>query len=223
LSRSSYPIDRSDPWSAKCNSIALQGEEQLLARVFDVAIGAEPAMATATSMLLKLIQAPAQLERPLAAFHVLHGRAAIRIHLRLAIPILSWPIPKAPMRPWLLPLLLAACGAPVPPEPSASRDPPAAAVCRGEDGQVLRQDPRIGAQTGLPTPRSIYTRGAATFRAGPKRDEAELFMLVNPSAVVILRECGFYRLARVPDGRSGWLRASALTTRPPAQERRATR
>ena len=46
-------------------------------------------------------------------------------------------------------------------------------------------------------------------------------MLVNPSVVVILRECGFYRLARVPDWRTGCLRASALTTRPPAQERRA--
>ena len=126
------------------------------------------------------------------------------------------------MRLWLLPLLLAACAAPVPPEPSVSRNAPEVAVCRGEDGQVMRQDPRIGAQTGLPTPRSIYTRRAATFRAGPKGDEAELFMLMNPSAVVILRECGFFRLARVPDGRMGWLRASALTTRPPAQERRAT-
>jgi SH3-like domain-containing protein len=85
---------------------------------------------------------------------------------------------------------------------------------------VLRQDPRIGAQTGLPTPRSIYTRRAAIFRAGPKRDETELFMLEKPSSVAILRECGFYRLARVPDGRTGWLPANALTTRPPTPERR---
>ena len=126
------------------------------------------------------------------------------------------------MRPWLLPLLLAACSSPVPPEPPKRRNEPKVAVCRGEDGQVLRQDLRVGAQTGLPTPRSIYTRRAATFRAGPKGDEAELFMLEKPSSVVILRECGFYRLARVPDGRIGWLPASALTTRPPAQERRAT-
>ena len=88
------------------------------------------------------------------------------------------------MRPWLLPLLLAACASPVPPEPPTSRDAPEAAVCRGEDGQVLRQDPRIGAQTGLPTPRSIYTRRAATFRAGPKSDETELFMLEKPLSVV---------------------------------------
>jgi len=126
------------------------------------------------------------------------------------------------MRPWLLPLLFAACASPVPPEPSVLRNAPEAAVCRGEDGQVLRQDPRIGAQTGLPTPRSIYTRRAATFRAGPKRDKAELFMLEKASAVVVFRECGFYRLVRVSDGRTGWLQASALTTRPPSQERRAT-
>jgi len=126
------------------------------------------------------------------------------------------------MRPWLLPLLLAACASPAPPEPPASRNPPEAAVCRGEDGRVLRQNPRIGAQTGLPTPRSIYTRRATSFRAGPKRDEVELFMLNKPSSVVILRECGFYRLARVPDGRTGWLPANALTTRPPTQDRRAT-
>ena len=125
------------------------------------------------------------------------------------------------MRLWLLPLLLAACASPVPPKPPVSRSAPEAAVCRGEDGQVLRQDPRIGAQTGLPTPRSIYTRRAATFRAGPKSDEAELFTLEKPLPVVILRECGFYRLARAPDGRTGWLRASALTPRPPAQAHRA--
>ena len=124
--------------------------------------------------------------------------------------------------PWLLPLLLAACASPVPPEPPVVRTRPEAAICRGEDGQVLRQDPRVGAQTGLPTPRSIYTRRAASFRAGPKHDEAELFMLEKPSAIVVLRECGFFRLARVPDGRTGWLQASALTTRPPTQERRAT-
>ncbi|TDH60973.1 hypothetical protein E2C06_19165 [Dankookia rubra] len=99
---------------------------------------------------------------------------------------------------------------------------PEAAVCHGEDGQVLRHNSRVGAQTGLPTPRSIYTRHAATFRAGPKRDEAELFRLEKPSSIVILRECGFFRLARVPDGRTGWLQASVLTTRMPAQERRAT-
>lgn len=127
------------------------------------------------------------------------------------------------MRPWLLSLLLAACASPVPPEPPMSRNAPKAAVCRSEDGQVLRQDPRIGAQTGLPTPRSVYTRRTASFRAGPKGDETELFILQQPSSVVILRECGFYRLARVPDGRTGWLQASALTTRPPAQERRVTR
>src|SRR3954471_21178615 len=126
------------------------------------------------------------------------------------------------MRPWLLPLLLAACAFPGPSGPPASRNPPEAAVCRGEVGRVLRQDPHIGAQTGLPTPRSIYTRRAATFRAGPEGNETELFMLEKPLPVVILRECGFYRLARVPDGRMAWLRASALTTRPPAQERRAT-
>jgi hypothetical protein len=126
------------------------------------------------------------------------------------------------MRPWLLPLLLAACASPEPPEPPASRNAPEAAVCRSEDGRVLRQDPRVGAQTGLPTPRSIYTRRAASFRAGPKRDEAELFLLEKPSSVVILRECGFYRLARVPDGRTGWLQASVLTTRPLGQEHRAT-
>ena len=126
------------------------------------------------------------------------------------------------MRPWLLPFLLTACASPVPPAPLVSRNAPEAAVCRGEDGQVLRQDPRIGTQTGLPTPRSIYTRRAVTFHAGPKRDEPELFMLEKASPVVILRECGFYRLARVPDGRTGWLQASALTTRPPSQERRAT-
>ena len=126
------------------------------------------------------------------------------------------------MRLWLLLLLLAACAAPVPSKPPlSSRDAPGAAVCRGEDGQVLRQDPRIGAQTGLPTPRSIYTRRAASFRVGPKGDETELFMLEKPSSVVILRECGFYRLARVPDGRTGWLPANALTTRPPTPERRA--
>jgi SH3-like domain-containing protein len=125
------------------------------------------------------------------------------------------------MRPWLLPLLLAACASPVPPKPPVSRSAPEAAVCRSEDGQVLRQDPRIGAQTGLPTPRSIYTRRAATFRAGPKGDETELFMLEKPLSVVILRECGFYRLARVPDGRTGWLPASALTTRSPSPDRRA--
>jgi SH3-like domain-containing protein len=126
------------------------------------------------------------------------------------------------MRPWLLPLLLAACASPGPPEPPASRNAPEAAVCRSEDGRVLRQDPRVGAQTGLPTPRSIYTRRATSFRAGPNRDEAELFLLEKPSSVVILRECGFYRLARVPDGRTGWLQASVLTTRPLAQEHRAT-
>jgi SH3-like domain-containing protein len=126
------------------------------------------------------------------------------------------------MRLWLLPLLLAACAAPALPEPPvSSRIAPGAAVCRGEDGQVLRQDPRIGAQTGLPTPRSIYTRRVATFRAGPKGDETELFMLEKPSSVAILRECGFYRLARVPDGRTGWLPANALTTRPPTPKRRA--
>src|SRR3954454_20561076 len=108
------------------------------------------------------------------------------------------------MRPWLLPFVLAAYVGPVPPAPPASlRNAPGAAVCRGEDGRVLRQNPRIGAQTGLPTPRSIYTRRATSFRAGPKRDEVELFMLNKPSSVVILRECGFYRLARVPDGRTG--------------------
>ena len=129
---------------------------------------------------------------------------------------------RAFIHPWLLPLLLAACASPVPPELPAVRNAPEAAVCRDEDGQVLRQDPRIGAQTGLPTPRSIYTRRAATFRAGPNREEVELFMLEKPSSIVILRECGFYRLARVPDGRTGWLQASALTTRPPAREGRAT-
>ena len=127
------------------------------------------------------------------------------------------------MRPWLLPLLLAACTPAMSPGPSVRHSAPDAAVCRGEDGQVLRQDPRIGAQTGLPTPRSVYTRRTASFRAGPKGDETELFILQQPSSVVILRECGFYRLARVPDGRTGWLQASALTTRPPAQERRVTR
>ena len=37
---------------------------------------------------------------------------------------------------------------------------------------------------------------------------------------MILRECGCYRLACVPDGRTGWLQANVLTTRPPAQERK---
>jgi hypothetical protein len=129
---------------------------------------------------------------------------------------------KTRLGPWLLPLLIAACTSPVPPEPPAARNAPEAAVCRGEDGQVLRQDPHIGAQTGLPTPRSIYTRRAATVRAGPKRDAAELFMLEKPSSVMVLRECGFFRLVRVPDGRTGWLQASVLTTRPSAQGHRAT-
>lgn len=128
---------------------------------------------------------------------------------------------KALLRPWHLPLLLAACASPVSPELQVSRTAPEAAVCRGEDGRVLRQDPRIGAQTGLPTPRTIYTRRAATFRAGPNRNEAELFILEKPTSLVILRECGFYRLARLPDGRTGWLQANVLTTRPPAQEHRA--
>ena len=125
------------------------------------------------------------------------------------------------MRPWLLPLLLAACASPVLPEPPTPRNGSEAVACHGEDGQVVRQDPRIGAQTGLPTPRSIYTRRAATFRAGPESDTTALFMLEKPLPVMILRECGFYRLLRVSDGRVGWVRASALTTRPPTQERRA--
>ncbi|WP_380070492.1 hypothetical protein [Dankookia sp. GCM10030260] len=171
-----------------------------------MAIGAETAMATAKLTLLELIRAPAQLERPLATAPVRPNHGLFR---------------KAPMRLWLLPLLLAACASPAPLESPVPRSAPEAAVCRGEDGQVLRQDPRIGAQTGMPTPRSIYTRRAATFRAGPKSDEAELFTLEKPLPVVILRECGFYRLARAPDGRTGWLRGSALTTHPPAQARRA--
>jgi hypothetical protein len=48
---------------------------------------------------------------------------------------------------------------------------------------------------------------------GPTLEEAVLFILEKPSAIVVLRECGFFRLARVPDGRTGWMRASALTTR----------
>ena len=63
-------------------------------------------------------------------------------------------------------------------------------------GRWCGRIPRIGAQTGLPTPRSIYTRRAASFRAGPEGDETELFMLEKPLSVVVLRECGFYRLAR---------------------------
>jgi SH3-like domain-containing protein len=85
---------------------------------------------------------------------------------------------------------------------------------------VPRLDPRIRTQTGLPTPRTIYTRRAVTFRAGPNHDDAELFILEKPTSLVILRECGCYRLARVPDGRTGWLQANVLTTRPPAQERK---
>ena len=42
-------------------------------------------------------------------------------------------------------------------------------------------------------------------------------MLEKPTSLVILRECGFYRLVRVPDGRTGWLQANVLTTRAPAQ------
>jgi SH3-like domain-containing protein len=80
---------------------------------------------------------------------------------------------------------------------------------------LVRVDPKIGNQTGLPLPRSIYARRAAIFRAEPKSGDVALFILERPSAVVILRECGFYRLARVPDGRTGWVQASALTTRAP--------
>jgi len=55
-------------------------------------------------------------------------------------------------------------------------------------GSAASNDVRAGAlaelgATGLPTPRSIYTRRAATFRAGPKGDETELFMLEKPSSV----------------------------------------
>jgi SH3-like domain-containing protein len=80
---------------------------------------------------------------------------------------------------------------------------------------MVRVDRKVGSQTGLPVPRSIYTRRAALFRAGPQLEAAELFTLEQPSAVVIQRECGFYRLARVVDGRTGWVRASALTTHAP--------
>jgi len=63
-------------------------------------------------------------------------------------------------------------------------------------------------------------RRAVTFRAGPNRDEAELFILEKPTSLMILRECGGYRLARVPHGRTRWLQANVLTTHPPAQERK---
>lgn len=123
--------------------------------------------------------------------------------------------PRA-MRPCLLLCLaVAACAAPPPAAPPAPKRPPDAAVCRDPEGRVVRLDPRIGQQTGLPLPRALSTRRAATFRAGPGPEDAALFSLEQPSAVVVLRECGFQRLVRLPDGRSGWVRASALTTRAP--------
>ncbi len=120
------------------------------------------------------------------------------------------------MRCCLLVLLaLAACATPEPPTRAAPRTAPDAAVCRDPDGRLIRADPKIGLQTGLPVPRSIYTKRATTFRAEPNSEDAVLFILERSSEVVILRECGFFRLVRVPDGRKGWVRASALTTRAP--------
>src|SRR5690349_21716470 len=133
-------------------------------------------------------------------------RSAGRLSLRSSSPTL---------RNALLLLPLAACVAPERPTPPTSQPTPEAVLCRDPDGKVVRSDPKIGYQTGLPVPRSIYTKRAATFRAGPKSDEAVLFTLEQPAAVLVLRECGFYRLARAPDGRTGWLQASALTTRAP--------
>lgn len=115
----------------------------------------------------------------------------------------------------LLVFVLAGCASPQPSAPPAPRTNPERAVCRDPVGQVGRIDPRVGSQTGLPVPRPLYTRRATMFRAGPRSEEAELFTLERPSAVMILQECGFYRLARVPDGRTGWVRASALTTYAP--------
>jgi SH3-like domain-containing protein len=112
-------------------------------------------------------------------------------------------------------LALAACATPEPAAPPAPKTGPDVTVCRDADGQVTRLDPKTGNQTGLPLPRSIYTGRAVTFHAGPKAEDAALFVLERPAAVMILRECGFYRLVRVPDGRTGWVRASALTTRAP--------
>ncbi|TDH60974.1 hypothetical protein E2C06_19170 [Dankookia rubra] len=64
----------------------------ILGRVFDVAIGAEPAMAAAISILLNLIQPPAQLERPLVSFHIIHGKAAIQPpSSRHSDPIMAYP------------------------------------------------------------------------------------------------------------------------------------
>jgi SH3-like domain-containing protein len=116
-------------------------------------------------------------------------------------------------------LALAACATPGPPTPTVAKPAADAAVCRDPDGQLVRTDPKIGFQTGLPVPRSIHAKRSATFRAGPSSEDAVLFVLERSSEVVILRECEFFRLVRVPDGRKGWVRASALTTRAPKASR----
>lgn len=90
---------------------------------------------------------------------------------------------------------------------------PDAAVCRDADGRIVPEHPGIGSSTALPTPRDLHTSGAAGFRAGPTPDAAPLFRLEQPVPVTILRECGIHRLARVSDGRTGWVDRSRLSIR----------
>lgn len=107
--------------------------------------------------------------------------------------------------------LLAACAQ------QAPQPQPEAAICRSADGEPLRPSPAVGSSTGLPTPRDLYTSRAATFRSGPTLEDAALFRLEQPAPVTILRECGTYRLARVEDGRAGWVHRSLLTIKPPTE------
>ena len=102
-------------------------------------------------------------------------------------------------------LAVSACTQQPPPQPEAAAcpsDPP-------------RPSPAIGSVTGLPTPRDLYTSRAATFRSGPMLEAVALFQLEQPAPVTVLRECDTYRLARVQDGRMGWIDRSWLTIKPP--------